>query len=145
MMFLAICTASLLSSASSLSHSPASNFIGTQVLQFHPQNGSSLTMRKQKASDKRTRRMQRNLEIESSRSALEIRSATSTLSPLSTGNTQQKYVSSQNRFESISRGRGRSRKRSAVYNNLASYRNHFLELLTQEFTAEVSIAIMRFR
>jgi hypothetical protein len=99
-------------------------------------------MRKQKASDKRTRRMQRNLDIESARNSLDMRSVTSTLSPLSTGGWQEKSVFAQNQFESISRGRGRSRKRSAVYNNLASYRNHFLELLTQEFTAEVSCVIV---
>ena len=35
-------------------------------------------------------------------------------------------------------GRGRSRKRSQVYNNLSSYHSHFLDLITQEFVAEVS-------
>jgi len=134
-------TFSLLLRTSAFSHSPPSNFIGNQVLQHYPQNGSSLTMRKQKASDKRTSRMQKNLDIESATTSLEIGSATSTLSPLKIRDLQEKYVFTKNQFESsTSRGRGRSRKRSAVYNNLASYRNHFLELLTQEFTAEVSDA-----
>lgn len=133
-------TFSLLLRTSAFSHSPPSNFIGNQVLQHYPQNGSSLTMRKQKASDKRTSRMQKNLDIESATTSLEIGSATSTLSPLKIRDLQEKYVFTKNQFESsISRGRGRSRKRSAVYNNLASYRNHFLELLTQEFTAEETL------
>lgn len=137
-----MCTFSLLFGVSSFSDSPTSSFTGNRALHHYPQNGSSLTMRKQKASDKRTRRMQRNLDIESARNSLDMRSVTSTLSPLSTGGWQEKSVFAQNQFESISRGRGRSRKRSAVYNNLASYRNHFLELLTQEFTAEVSCVIV---
>jgi len=42
-------------------------------------------------------------------------------------------------------GRGRSRKRSALYNSLAMYHNHFLELLTQEYKAEVSACKTRRR
>lgn len=116
-------------------------FTGNRVPRFHqqPQNGSLLTMRKQKASNKRTRRMQRNIEIESTTSTVALRTATSEFSPIASGVWQQKSVTSQNQVAPVSKGRGRSRKRTAVYNNLASYHNHFLELLTEEFMAEETL------
>jgi hypothetical protein len=114
-----------------------------QQSSYYLKNGSLLTMRKQKASDKRTRRMQKDLEILSLTDNAPLRSATSALSPiLSAGVWQHKSVSSvrNDQFQNAAgKGRGRSRKRSAVYNNLGSYHNHFLALLTEEFTAEVSI------
>jgi hypothetical protein len=36
-------------------------------------------------------------------------------------------------------GRGRSRKRSMLYNSLSAYHNKFLHLLTAEYKAEVSV------
>lgn len=95
-------------------------------------------MRKQKASDKRTRRMQRNQDEKTG--TLTLGPGTSPLTPMATGEWTHKAVSIKNQFESAARlgGRGRSRKRSAVYSNLASYHNQFLELLTKEFLAEVS-------
>jgi hypothetical protein len=100
---------------------------------------TKITMRKQKASDKRTRRMQKNSAVDSALNTLPLRPGSSPLTPLSSGAWTHKTVV-KNQFVSSTKegGRGRSRKRSIVYSNLASYHNHFLELLTKEFLAEVS-------
>ena len=95
----------------------------------------NLVMRKQKASDKRTRRQQ------SSGRETEER-ATLTQSPMQRrgrwsekGTTITPPVSSPS--SASSGGRGRSRKRSLLYNALSFYHDKFMRLLTEEYKAEV--------
>jgi hypothetical protein len=98
----------------------------------------SMTMRKQKASDRRTRRRQRGIELEEERG---VQIVTVTESPMKTagpwrGKTLQPDIATS--VASVSGGRGRSRKRSTLYNSLSSYYNHYLRLLTLEYQVEVS-------
>jgi cytoskeletal protein RodZ len=141
-------------------------------------SSSGITMRKQKASDRRTRKRQRG-EIEDERmEAVGSYSTTLTTSPMSAaGAWKQKAsrISMQPSYAQLQQatgaaaaeavygdsaptstgttaparkrtpGRGRSRKRSTLYNSLAFYHNKFLLLLTDEYQAEVrndSIEIM---
>lgn len=99
-----------------------------------------LTMRKQKASDKRTTRRQRNQVLESSSSSSTI-TVNIPVTPLESGSWKQKTLSNVTNLgrENAIKGRGRSRKRETLYSNLSSYNNHFLELLTAEFLTEVII------
>lgn len=107
-----------------------------------------ITMRKQKASNKRTRRLQRG-----GRDEFDMTAATgsdfmssSLKTPTATDSWDYKTLSPKNRnsFPSSSNegGRGRSRKRSQLYNSLSSYHSHFLNLITAEFVAEVCIAVL---
>lgn len=127
--------------ANALSFSPQSRFTGNKVHHDTTVHSTSITMRKQKASDKRTSRMQKNHDTESFTDTIALRTGTSPLTPMSTGQWKHKTVVVMNQLESTGRlgGRGRSRKRSAVYSNLASYHGQFLELLTKEFLAEESV------
>ena len=122
-------------------YSLRSSFNGRLVQHMESQTAphTKITMRKQKASDRRTRRMQKNSAVDSALETLPLRPGSSPLTPLSSGAWTHKTVV-KNQFVSSAKegGRGRSRKRSIVYSNLASYHNHFLELLTKEFLAEVS-------
>jgi len=100
-------------------------------------SASTLTMRKQKASDKRTRRRQRFGQDDTSSSSGGVLTDSSyTQSPMHRQGSwkEKKYVT-----PSVEKtaGRGRSRKRSALYQSLAFYHNKFLHLLTQEYQAEV--------
>lgn len=101
-------------------------------------------MRKQKASDRRTRRMQRGSEEivqDLIRDNLLRESVTS--SPMaSAGPWNQKRKGEHQDPNSVvlkekTGGRGRSRKRSVLYTSLSSYHNKFLQLLTAEYLAEV--------
>ena len=123
----------LLTSCQSLSLSQKTSFGGRHVLHNDPFHQCSLlTMRKQKASDKRTRRSQRGEVLESDLSSKSnLRS-----SPIGKA-WQYKSVDMRSPSNTVGYGRGRSRKRSQVYNNLSSYHSHFLDLITQEFLAEV--------
>ena len=124
----------LLQSCDSL-HFSQSRFCGRQVIHSSSSSCqiSKLTMRKQKASDKRTRRAQRGQTLEA---------------PLvSSSDLRSSPVGKAWKYKSLDMpspanvgygGRGRSRKRSQVYNNLSSYHSHFLDLITEEFLAEVS-------
>ena len=116
-------------------------------------NGSKsiLTMRKQKASDKRTTRLQRGGRGESDvmTSASEnLSSFSSLVTPTMKSSWTHKSVSSspvKNTFgnpNNDNRGRGRSRKRSQYYSSLSSYHTHFLNLITAEFIAEVGFKII---
>ena len=116
-----------------------------------------LHMRKQKASDKRTRRLQRSgalLEEEllgSTPIPPPQRQRGSTASPMDTTAWKQRKI--RNAFPSsssssssdiradaaVNRGRGRSRKRSQLYSRLSTYNNDFVALLTAEYRAEVCI------
>ena len=86
--------------------------------------------------------MQKNQGIDSTTDTLTLRPGNSPLTPMATGSWTHKSVSMlDNTTEApdLTRGgRGRSRKRSALYSNLASYHTLYLELLTAEFLAEVS-------
>ncbi|KAG7343912.1 superfamily I DNA/RNA helicase [Nitzschia inconspicua] len=114
---------------------------------------SSLTMRKQKASDRRTRRMQRGGDDSQLTQALIRDNLTTVLtrSPMAAaGGWKQRQTSgsiidrsaasasssSSPPPPSTGGGRGRSRKRSTLYNSLSSYHNKFLQLLTAEYRAE---------
>lgn len=104
-----------------------------------------LVMRKQKASDKRTRRRQQASDVEEKQA---LRS-TLTQSPMQQrgrwNDKQNSYASALSRPPSSSSmvtpapggGRGRSRKRSILYNSLSFYHDKFLALLTEEYKAEV--------
>ena len=100
-------------------------------------NGATLTMRKQKASDRRTRRLQRGL-LETDE---DLDMETVTTSPMQAAQWSLKKPSSIAPIDMQlkSGGRNRSRKRSTLYNSLSSYHSHFLQLLTAEYKAEVSI------
>ena len=102
---------------------------------------TQLTMRKQKASDKRTRRRQRGLDLEET----PTRIATITASPMQQGSWGKKNkrtlisASSTRNIEvrPTTGGRQRSRKRSTLYNALSLYYNTFADQLLYEYKAEV--------
>lgn len=113
-----------------------------------------MTMRKQKASDRRTRRMQRggedlalqeiqdNIIKTITRSPMDVaewnlKKQGRTLVPTSTSTTTSEQQQQQ-QHKATPHGRGRSRKRLTLYNSLASYHTKFLRLLTVEYQAEVS-------
>ena len=116
-----------------------SSFLGGRlagVALKHYNNAAVLTMRKQKASDKRTRRRQRGQEEQPL-----VIPETFTTSPMqvATANTPQRYSSITPLVEDdfvAKGGRGRSRKRSTLYKTIALYRHKFLTLLTDEYKAE---------
>jgi hypothetical protein len=132
----------------------SSQFLGTSLEHSGPQRfaaeakddvgtGSShaLVMRKQKASDRRTRRRQRGIVTED-----ELLPLTVTESPMkAAGPWRGKAIQPDFRGSSSSSapakagGRGRSKKRSTLYNSLSFYHNHFLSLLTHEYQVEVSL------
>lgn len=92
-----------------------------------------LTMRKQKASDRRTRRMQRGDDAV-------VEPQTLTSSPMALARWQHKTLTKNTatiRASPQTGGRGRSRKRSNLYNTLSSYHGTFLSLLTAEYHSEV--------
>jgi len=97
-------------------------------------------MRKQKASKKRTRRLQRGHNIDLSPSLdLSTATRTSPLTPIATSSWDHKSLNLDEyslNSNGSSRGRGRSRKRSQLYNALSSYHTHYLKLITAEFLAE---------
>jgi hypothetical protein len=113
-------------------HLSQSRFCGRPVIHNSPScQLSQLTMRKQKASDKRTRRSQRGQVLESPLvSSSDLRSVGKAWNYKSLDIPSPTNVGYS--------GRGRSRKRSQVYNNLSSYHSHFLDLITEEFLSEVS-------
>jgi len=116
---------------------------------------SVITMRKQKASDKRTTRRQRGEDlledagfVSASQVALPPPSATLMTSPMLGNLWKLKHGSEmQNVIHPAAvaaaaqpvagGGRQRSRKRSTLYNSLAFYHNSFVNQLTFEFKAEV--------
>lgn len=135
---------------------------------YHSSTSSSgskcyLTMRKQKASDRRTRRRQSgednydNLVLASpvtsvsSGSRTERSSSSIMTSPMDKAIWNKKKI--RNQFPLVSSddnnnqvsmtgitptaGRGRSRKRTNLYLSLSHYHQHFLKYLTMEYQAEV--------
>jgi len=116
-----------------------------------PLRSTNLTMRKQKASNKRTRRLQREgntdqlNSLDSSFSATGSRNKNVFPSQNIIGSPMAGAVWDYKNIEStsvspkrVTGGRGRSRKRSNVYDSLSSYHTDFLRLLTAEYQAEVS-------
>jgi hypothetical protein len=137
----------------SLSLSSSSSFHGTTLKHaiFTPSTvsgaGDMMTMRKQKASDRRTRRMQRGggeeLALQETIQDNIIKTITS--SPMDLAEWKYKRVgnsvvtpAAEQHQQHKAQGRGRSRKRQTLYNSLASYHTKFLRLLTVEYQAEVS-------
>jgi hypothetical protein len=131
---------------SSLSLSSFSGFHGAKLLNQNDHwslsrsGAASWTMRKQKASDRRTTRLQRGGEELAQELIVESLQKTIISSPMdlaewkykSRGNAQALPMATEK-----TGGRGRSRKRSALYNCLSSYHSNFLQLLTDEFHVEV--------
>jgi hypothetical protein len=133
------------------------SFFGRVIVNY-PSNGASWTMRKQKASDRRTRRLQKTGSstidpTTSATSAIQQRDSsfvmTSTTKTTFTTSPMQSVQSWSIRKSSVqpvttrvkAGGRNRSRKRSTLYNSLSSYHTHFMRLLTDEYKAEVSLHV----
>ncbi len=97
-------------------------------------------MRKQKASDRRTTRRQRGgeeLTEERIKENLSRREVTITSSPMSKkGDWKLKKQGDMIDTRNKNGGRGRSKKRSLLYNSLSLYHNKFLNFLTAEYKAE---------
>lgn len=101
-------------------------------------NGDLMFMRKQKASNRRTRNRQLGEEGP-------LTTATITTSPMQRAQwSHKKGMSNVRPIKEKTGGRNRSRKRSMLYNSLSSYHNHFLQLLTAEYKAEVSLLSLSF-
>ena len=146
-------------------YSPSSRFLGQPLIQHHgavPRNNgggaaTTLEMRKQKASDKRTRRQQRGDVVFSPDNLMTGSITSSPMNGKSWNHKQSSWYQQQQQqqqgptsvlpvpttlttHEASTGGRGRSRKRSALYNSLSLYHNKFLSLLTQEYKQEVRIS-----
>ena len=139
-------TLTILASSSALSLSSFSQFHGTSLQSFstkpqqqhHASGAASLTMRKQKASDKRTRRMQMGGDQIVQELIRDNLRQTLTSSPMQqTGEWNQKKQQGEIQYKEKTGGRGRSRKRATLYNSLSSYHNKFLKMLTDEYNHEV--------
>lgn len=106
-----------------------------------------ITMRKQKASDRRTTRRQRGgeeLTQERIKENLSRREVTITSSPMTKkGDWKLKRPPGNTIIDprEMTGGRGRSKKRSLLYNSLSLYHNKFLNFLTAEYKAEVSAPV----
>eukprot|EP00526_Cylindrotheca_closterium_P003007 CAMPEP_0113630316 /NCGR_PEP_ID=MMETSP0017_2-20120614/15749_1 /TAXON_ID=2856 /ORGANISM="Cylindrotheca closterium" /LENGTH=994 /DNA_ID=CAMNT_0000540771 /DNA_START=126 /DNA_END=3107 /DNA_ORIENTATION=- /assembly_acc=CAM_ASM_000147 len=140
-------TLTILTTSSGLSLSSFSQFHGTSLQSFAPKpqqhhhastsGAASLTMRKQKASDRRTRRMQMGGEQIVQEIIRDNLRQTVTSSPMQqTGEWKQKKRRGIQSFKEKTGGRGRSRKRATLYNSLSSYHNKFLKMLTDEYNHE---------
>mmetsp|Transcript_23448 Transcript_23448/g.65080 ORF Transcript_23448/g.65080 Transcript_23448/m.65080 type:complete len:1077 (-) Transcript_23448:2841-6071(-) len=114
--------------------------IGSGTSEMSSSARGEITMRKQKASDRRTRRMQRGgeeLAQDMIRENLSRREVTITSSPMSKkGEWKQRRQGDRVDVQMKSGGRGRSKKRSLLYNSLSLYHNSFLNFLTTEYKAE---------
>lgn len=117
-----------------------SSFLGSN-LPVSPHVSAVWTMRKQKASDRRTRRKQRG-EDDSAVGVVTrpTTQRTVTVSPMQGAAWKHKRLGDvrvQQPSRTTKQGRGRSRKRAAQYQVLQHYQNHFLDELTAEYQAEV--------
>lgn len=127
----------LVTSCAAWSPSSSSSFMGERISSLRAVSQtrtvkSYISMRKQKASDKRTSRRQRE-----GRTLQLLETPTITASPMQGNAWKQKVVEEYANPEPITRGRQRSRKRSNLYNMMARYHNSFLSALTLEYKAEV--------
>jgi len=127
----------LLCIATSHGYLQSSSFLGTpQPVAFFVENGDTLTMRKQKASDKRTRRRQQGLEDDPAAGL----PTTITESPMRRGVWKGKRNAFPVPEDSPRRGgRQRSQKRRNLYSALSKYHMSFLKALTEEFRVEVRV------
>ena len=111
-----------------------------------PLASESITMRKQKASDRRTTRRQRGgeeLTRERVTEKLSRRDVTITSSPMARkGEWKLRRQVDPVDIQTNNGGRGRSKKRSSLYNSLSAYHNKFLNYLTEEYKAEVGLVIV---
>ena len=109
------------------------------------QQRAQLFMRKQKASDKRTRRRQRGGDDDDLLLSSSSSTASLTTSPMTAQGQWKQKTATRSALQSkqavVTGGRGRSRKRSMLYTSLSFYHNKFLQLLQDEYKAEVSIMI----
>src|SRR5210317_940978 len=148
----------------------SSSFHGSRVIQptpmtlnnsRRPTSGiSSLVMRKQKASDKRTARLQRgqldNAESSFTPQALSSASTSTTTqilssTPMSKTKWKHKKIELRSRGVKVDNnsnvmqpgGRGRARKRLKLYNSLASYHATFSNLISEEYQLEEAEVIHR--
>lgn len=102
-------------------------------------SANQLVMRKQKASDKHTARMQRG------QTTLEPISTTQVLSSASFTKNQWKHKKIELRANGVDTnknkigGRGRARKRLRLYNSLEGYHSKFLGWISEEYRMEVSL------
>lgn len=120
---------------------------GVQGYQLVSMRSGMITMRKQKASDKRTRRMQRGdvpaFLPQSSSSFVASTIDGVVKCPTEGAQWKQKRVSFNSNSVmggSKSRGgRGRSQKRTYTYAALSAYHSLFCELLGNEFKSEVCV------
>jgi len=111
----------------------------------HSYGAASWTMRKQKASDRRTRRLQRGSDEIVQERIIENLKNTMTNSPMqSVGVWNKKTGTVPSQIKEKTGGRGRSRKRATLYNSLSTYHNKFFTLLTDEYRAEVCLSIPPF-
>jgi hypothetical protein len=149
------CNALSLSSTSMFHGSPLTTLDRSVTSSSRVNSASSsasslLTMRKQKASDRRTRRMQRGYDdsqLANERIRDSLSNTVLTQSPMiaAGGWNQRRHASTSPESVAatgrsiVTGGRSRSRKRSLLYRSLSSYHNKFLQLLTTEYRAEVSI------
>lgn len=119
---------------------------------------ATLVMRKQKASDRRTARMQRgNVDNGSLFTPPSLATATQILTSTPMTNSEWKHktvdvkssrvgINDDDDDDDVTTvasaggggGRGRARKRLKLYNSLASYHSTFLELISEEYQMEVS-------
>ena len=111
-------------------------FFGSPFLPSYIAEEARWTMRKQKASDKRTRRRQKGvLTLEEERVA--VTTLTPNSNPLVHAQWQAKsLVATTTAIEAASGGRGRSRKRTSFYQRLHFYHTSFLNPLTREYESE---------
>jgi hypothetical protein len=126
-------------------------FLGSAVLDRMPGRSfadSVICMRKQKASDRRTRRRQRG-EVALADEPVAPRTRTATPMQSAVWKAKSSGVSSltarapdkpQRTGGSIGGGRGRSRKRTTMYQILDHYHRSFLDPLTSEYQSEASSA-----
>lgn len=140
---LILLTLTILTTTLGLSLSSFSQFHGASLQSFstkpqhHTSGAASLTMRKQKASDRRTRRMQMGGDQIVQELIRDNLRQTVTSSPMQqTGQWNQKKRRGIQSYKEKTGGRGRSRKRATLYNSLSSYHNKFLRLLTDEYNHE---------
>lgn len=128
--------------ASCLALSSSSYFHGSS-LRLHPTPTAYhatrfLEMRKQKSSDRRTRRMQRGDTAYAEELLAKSTVGIVTSSPMAGKSWRHKQTHSM-QAPGATGGRGRSRKRSALYHSLSLYHNKFLTLLTEEYKQEVRL------
>jgi hypothetical protein len=126
------------------------SFFGSNILPVtkdRVRQRMTIVMRKQKASDKRTSRLQKGIEGEYLSSFFAISTKGSTPSPHNTGVVTSSPMATAMwdyktidpiRINKENAGRGRARKRTQFYSSLAAYHTEFLNLLTEEYKAEVS-------